>query len=85
MPRFYLHVHNRTGFARDEEGGDFPNLHAARAQAIEGIRSILGDEARHGMIDLNGLIEIATAEGKVVEVVRFSEAFELRLEDDKAA
>jgi hypothetical protein len=85
MPRFYLHVHNRIGSARDEEGADFPDLDTARVRAIEGIRSILSDEARQGMIDFRGRIEIAAATGDVIETVSFIEAFELHLEDGEAA
>jgi hypothetical protein len=77
MPRFFLHIHNRIGFAPDEEGYDLADLAAAVEQAKEGIRSILSDEAKTGRLDLNGRIEIADETGTVRQSLPFSEAFEV--------
>ncbi len=54
MAQYFLHVHNGTGFTRDEEGQDFADLTAARIGAIDGIRSILSEEVRSGALDLAG-------------------------------
>ena len=82
MPIYFLHVFNRTGCSRDEEGMDLPDLAAAREAAVEGIRSILRDEVAHGMIDFEGRVEIEEEGGAVVMVVSYAEAVEMRPEKD---
>lgn len=79
MPRFFLHLRNHAGHIDDYEGQELADLEAARVQAIEGIRSLVSEEARHGVIDLRGSIEIADPRGNIVGVVTFSEAVKLRL------
>lgn len=84
MPRFFLHICNRIGFAADEEGADLASLDAAVEQAKEGIRSILSDEAKKGRLDLNGRIEIADETGAVRRTIPFSEAFDIVLPAGRA-
>jgi hypothetical protein len=78
MPRYHLHIYNRAGVSRDEEGLELPDLEAARESATEGIRSILSEEVRGGRFDLEGRVEIADGAGTVLEIVRFPEAVEVR-------
>lgn len=80
MPLFFLHVYNRTDCSRDDEGLDLPDLDAALAQAVDGIRSILRDEVAHGAIDFEGHVEITDEMGKVLALVPFRDAVELREE-----
>ena len=84
MPLFFLHVFNRIGFAADEEGVEVDDLAAAVEQAKDGIRSIIGDEARTGRIDLNGRIEIVDEAGTTRQVIPFPEAFEIMMAGDCA-
>lgn len=77
MPRFFLHVANRVGFAPDEEGVDLDDLAAAMEQAKDGIRSIVSDEARNGRIDLDGRVEIMDETGTVLKVIPFPDAVEI--------
>jgi len=65
-------------FERGEEFPVFADLDAARAAAIEGVRSLLSEEARQGQLDLSGKIEIADADGNILLIVPFREAVELR-------
>lgn len=51
---------------------------AARRQAIERIRRIVADGARHGLIDLRGRIDIRNEAGEVVTTVRLREAFHVQ-------
>jgi len=81
MPHFYLHVHNSSGAAEDDEGAELPDLDAARARAVEGIRSILSEEVLDGRLDLRGRVDIADAEGRVLASVAYAEAVDLQLED----
>lgn len=81
MPHYYLHIRNGVGNARDEEGVDLPGVPAARERAIEGIRSIIAEEAREGRIDLVGEIVICNAADETLLSVPFRDAFDLRLGD----
>lgn len=74
MPRFHLHLHNRTGSVPDVEGQDLPDEAAAREEAIRSIRSIVSAEVQDGFVDLNGRVEIADGGGEVVAVVPFTDA-----------
>jgi len=78
MTRYYLHINNGGGYSEDTEGQELADLDAARAAAIEGVRSLLSEEARQGQLDLSGQIEIADAEGNILLILPFSEAVELR-------
>jgi len=81
MARYYLNLRNGAGYVEDVEGQELPDLAAARVQAVEGIRSVLSEEARRGEIDLCGSIEIADAHGNILLVLRFSDAVNLRLNE----
>jgi len=85
MARFYLHLTNGGGRAPDEEGVELADADAAAARAVEGIRSILADEAKTGRLDLDGRIEIADEGGAIVRVVPFGDALEIRPGGDRAA
>lgn len=84
MPRFFFHVHNGDGETHDEEGLDLPDQAHARGVAIDSIRSIIAEEARQGMIDLQGRIDITEGDCVLLQIV-FVEAFDLRLpESDRS-
>jgi hypothetical protein len=78
MPRYYLHIHNGTGFTRDEEGEEFSGRDGAYEGALVGIRSLLAADLERGEIDLNGRIEIADDAGTIVRTVPFQDAVEVR-------
>ncbi|HMC91634.1 MAG TPA: hypothetical protein VKI45_04150 [Allosphingosinicella sp.] len=82
MPLYFLHVFNRTGWSRDDEGQDLPDLAAARGAAVDGIRSILSDEVVHGAIDFEGRVDIVDEAGNLLESVSFADAVELRREGE---
>lgn len=75
MPNYHLHLHNAHVDASDEEGHDLPDLEAARAKALAGIRGFLGHEAMSGKLDFRGQVDIADEGGRVLEIVHFKEAF----------
>jgi len=81
MARYFLHINNGGGYSEDSEGQELADLDAARAAAIEGVRSLLSEEARQGQLDLSGKIEIADADGNILLTVPFSDAVELRRHD----
>ena len=78
MARFYLNIHNGIGLVKDEEGREFAGLSQAREAAIEGIRSLVSEDAKMGLLDLTGRIEIVDAEGNVLCEVPYEEAMDLR-------
>lgn len=79
MPRFFLHLFNRVGPVPDDEGTEVPDFATARHLAVQSVRDILSEEAKHGLIDLEGRIEIADEGGETLDVVPFASAVELRL------
>ena len=76
---FHLNIRNGIGLVEDEEGRDLFDLEAARLDAIEGIRSIISEEAKSGLVDLTGQIEICDDAGNLLCLVRYADAFDLRL------
>jgi hypothetical protein len=75
--RYYFDIHNSIGFVEDEEGRDLPDLETARAEALKGIRSILGEDVQKGVVDLRGRLEIRDGDG-VILTIPFAEAIEIR-------
>lgn len=78
MARYFLHVRNGNGLTRDIEGAEYPDLKSARDQAVEGVRSILSEEVRNGILDLNGTVEITEGDGTIVLRLAFVDAVEIR-------
>jgi hypothetical protein len=77
--RLFMHLYNSIGATMDEEGAEFPDLDAAHAVALTGVRSLLAEEVgSQGKLDLNGRLEIARKDGEVLRVVPFAEAVEVR-------
>jgi hypothetical protein len=79
MPHFFFTVFNGTGVTIDEEGRELPGIEAARDIALAGIRSIIGEEAKEGRIDLRGRLEVSNSSGDTLFTIGFPEAFELSL------
>ena len=69
MPRYFFHVREGGDISRDTEGQDFPDAEAARREAINANREILGEKLLHGGALNNRQIEIADETGHVVDVV----------------
>ena len=80
MPLYFLNVFNRTGCSADAEGMELPDLEAARAQAVDGIRSILQDEVAHGGIDFEGRVEVLDEGGNLLLTVTYRDAVSVRPE-----
>jgi hypothetical protein len=74
MPLYFFNIHNHTGVTIDQEGADLPDVEAARARALDGIRSILAEEVRGGMLDLRGRIDVIDEGRTVAATIRYAEA-----------
>jgi hypothetical protein len=83
MPHFYFDVHNGHGDTLDEEGVDLPDQAAARQIALDSIRSMVAEDARKGVIDLDGRIDVRDGARNVLLTVCFAEAFWLTLSGSK--
>jgi hypothetical protein len=79
MPRFFFHIQNGHGPVPDETGTDLPDQSAARNLAIDSIRSMIAEDARRGVIDLSGRIDIKDKAENLLIEIRYAEAFKLRL------
>ena len=78
MPRFYFDVYNGHGEIHDEEGLELESHSAASRIAIDSIRSMIAEDARTGLIDLKGRIEIRAEARNLLLTVAFSDAFQIR-------
>ena len=74
MPHYYFNIRNGSGLVPDEEGRDLADAAQAHAEAVKGIRSVLGEEAKQGHLDLRGRIEVNDEAGAHLFHVRFREA-----------
>jgi hypothetical protein len=70
MSRYFFHVRDSDGdVSHDGEGQEFPDLKAAREEAINANREILGERLLHGGSLNHRQIEIADESGKVLEAI----------------
>lgn len=79
MPRYFFHVFNGDGFTPDEEGIDLEDQASAQRMALDSIRSMISEEARKGVLDLDGYIDIVDGGAQSLRKIPFPEAFVLRL------
>ncbi|MFL6760722.1 DUF6894 family protein [Sphingomonas sp.] len=73
MPRFYFHLINDIDVP-DLEGVELPDIHAARAQAIEQARGMIGEMTKtEGRIVLHHRVDIEDEDGRVLDSVIFGD------------
>ena len=75
MSRWYLHVHDGTTAFPDPDGGEFPDIEAAREEALVTAREVLIDGIRIGQDRSSWRVEVASESGKPLLMVLFSEVF----------
>jgi hypothetical protein len=73
MPRFFFNIREGADFSRDLEGEELPDVEAARREAINSSREMLGERMLHGGSLNHRQIEIADATGHVVDVITTDE------------
>ena len=69
MKRYYFHVRNSVDDAFDREGLLYPDLEAAKAQAIISIRSILAEELKNEGLVCSPATQLATVETRSIKRV----------------
>jgi len=80
MPRYYRHIRQGERLIEDPEGIERPDLDAARAEALGGIRDLLGEAVRRGKDDwLDDAIVLTDETGRALMTIPFVEALPPRL------
>jgi hypothetical protein len=70
MARYFFHVKDMDGVvSRDGEGQELPSLNAARAEAVNSNREMLGEHILHGGAIGLRQIEIADDKGEVLATI----------------
>ena len=69
MPHYFFHVREGSDLNRDDECQDFADAEAARREAVNSVREILGEKLLHGGALNHRSIEIADETGRVVDVI----------------
>jgi hypothetical protein len=77
MPIYHFDVHTAV-IARDEEGLEFPDLCAAKASAVVGVRSLIVEEMRRdNRFSPNHSIQITNAVGQLLHTTRYSDCLDI--------
>jgi hypothetical protein len=81
MARFYFHARDVSGdVSLDTEGQELPDLDAARREALNTNREMLGEQLLHSGLLGHSQIEITDETGQVLAVVK---AMDTLLEQDQ--
>jgi hypothetical protein len=70
--RYHFHIRDGAGVIPDEEGGEFADLNAARAEACASACDLAADDLRCGQPADQWRIEIADDQGTVLDRVRIT-------------
>ena len=77
MPRYYFNVYN-DDVTMDPEGTELADEQAARAYAVQAIRSLAADTVLHGHLTAHHRVEIVDENREPVASVRFDEGIAIR-------
>jgi hypothetical protein len=69
MPRFYFHIRDTSGLIPDKTGADFNSLSEAHHEGIKLAKCMAGDLHDVGDAIDGQVIEVADADGNVLETV----------------
>ncbi len=71
MPRYFFHVREQSQFSRDTEGQELANLEAAKREAVNVAREMIGERLLHGG-DIDGrIVVIADEQDQMLDEVHF--------------
>ena len=73
MPRFFFNVRDGADLSRDCEGQELANAEAARREAVNAGREMLGERLLHGGALNHRQIEITDETGHVVDMLTVSD------------
>jgi len=78
MPHYHLHLYN-SAETHDAEGRDFPDLAAAKEEAIRSSRDLMAEHVKAGeAVDLDHRIDVADDSGKVLASIGFRELITIK-------
>ena len=69
MGRFYFHLQARDEIVQDDEGSDFPDLSAARREAVLSARELLAEAIRSGNQKVPDAFVIADEDWRTLDTV----------------
>jgi len=67
--RYHFNLRNGTDVIPDEEGSEFANFAAARAEARASLLDLVKDDLRSGQPAINWHIEIADHSGRLIDSI----------------
>jgi hypothetical protein len=70
MPKYYFNIADESGFIRDEEGMDLPNLAAAQSEAEESARELLANAIRSQKEVDGRQVSLTDKSGSVLQAVK---------------
>jgi hypothetical protein len=76
VPHYFFDLHNDIE-AIDSEGRDFPDVEAAKVNAIREVREMMCESVQTGRVNLSHRIDVRDESGQVIHVVRFGEAVQV--------
>jgi hypothetical protein len=77
MPTFYFHLRDGVETLLDHHGRKLGDATQVPALALVEARSLIGQEALQGRIDLDQRIEVESPMGTVVHTLNFDDAVEI--------
>jgi len=75
---YFFHLDHGSGFLADEDGRDGLSLESAKEAAVLDARSIMADEVKQGMLNLDQAIDVADSEGITLHRLSFSDALAIQ-------
>lgn len=77
MPRYFFHIHDDLDL-RDDEGMELAGESDARRQALAGVREMMCDEMRRGLLTLHHRVEVEDEAGERVLTLAYGDAVTIR-------
>ena len=77
MTLYFFHLSDGVDILLDPEGRELDSMAAIAAAALADARSIIGDDAFRGRIDLDPRIDVEDRDGKLVHRLEFEDAVEI--------
>jgi hypothetical protein len=79
MPQFYFHIRTDGSLSPDDEGESFPDLAAAKEDAVAAAREIMAEDIRSHSDNIPDAIVITNKAGKELAVVKLLDALPRQL------
>jgi hypothetical protein len=74
MPHYFFHLLTADGFEPDDEGISFPDLEAAKADALSSLLEMAADDVAAGRTNKYHGVEVADSNGLIIGRLSVDEA-----------